>query len=158
MAERSSVSTSEKSRKQSKAGARPRTRDKRGACPRIDRPFAPAILDKAREIANQYTLIIEPEPEVGFFGRSFEMPLVMADARTEAACIRETREALATSVAVMLELGERPPAPARAGKRETQVNIRMNAEEKTQIEEAARRAGFRSISDYMRTAALRQAS
>lgn len=86
------------------------------------------------------------------------MPLVFGEGATPAACMDDTLEALAVTIAVMLELGQRPPSPASAGKRESQVNVRMNADEKMQIEELARRAGFRSISDYLRTSALRQAS
>lgn len=121
----------------------------------LDRPFGTALLAKAREIASHYSLLIVPEPGVGFFGRSVEMPLVMADAPTEIECIRETREALTTAVACLLESGERPPTPASKGNRETQVNIRLTSDEKMLIDEAARRAGFRSISDYIRAAALR---
>ena len=56
-----------------------------------------------------------------------------------------------------LEDDERPPSPAASGKRETQVNIRLSADEKLRLEEAARKAGFRSLSDFMRSTALSQA-
>lgn len=59
---------------------------------------------------------------------------------------------------MFLKIGERPPAPASQNKRESKVNVRLNTTEKMTIEESARRAGFRSISDFIRTAALRSAS
>jgi len=120
----------------------------------IDRPFDPAILRKARDIASSYQLVIAREPGVGYLGRTVEMPYAMADGKTLDACAQATLEATAAAVATMLEAGDRPPSPARDGKRESQVKIRLTAAEKLALEEAARAAGFRSISDYIRTAAL----
>lgn len=86
------------------------------------------------------------------------MPTVMADGKTIEACIAELKEALTFAVATMLEMGDKPPMPASAGKREQQVNIRLTADERMRIEEAARQAGFRSVSDFIRAAALKAAS
>ena len=83
------------------------------------------------------------------------MPAVFADGKTIEACARETLDALTTAVATMLEIGQRPPSPASDGKREQQVNIRLTADERLRIEEAARAEGFRSVSDYIRAASLR---
>jgi len=63
-------------------------------------------------------------------------------------------EATTLAVATLLESGEHPPAPARDGNREHQMNIRLTAEEKLALEAAARQRGFRSVSDYVRHAAL----
>ncbi|KAA0212955.1 MAG: ribbon-helix-helix protein, CopG family [Cyanobacteria bacterium CYA] len=57
----------------------------------------------------------------------------------------------------MLELGQQPPAPAREGKRDQQVNIRLTSEEKMRLEEASRREGFRSLSDFLRASGLNRA-
>ena len=54
----------------------------------------------------------------------------------------------------MLEEGQSPPPPASEGVRTEQVNIRFSAEEKLALETAARQHGFRSVSDYVRAAAL----
>lgn len=78
----------------------------------------------------------------------------MADGPTIEACARETLRATVAAVATMLERGERPPSPASEGKREAQINIRVTAEEKLALEESARREGFRSVSDFIRNAAL----
>jgi hypothetical protein len=85
------------------------------------------------------------------------MPYVMADGTTIEACAAETLVATTLAVATMLELGEAPPVPARAGKRDQQVNIRLTAEEKLQLEAAARREGFRSLSDFLRASGLGRA-
>jgi len=77
---------------------------------------------------------------------------------TPQACYTETIELLVSALATMLEMGDKPPLPASAGKREQQVNIRVTADERMRIEEAARQAGFRSVSDFIRAAALKAAS
>ena len=81
----------------------------------------------------------------------------MSDGPTFAQCAESTIEATTLAVASMLEDGERPPAPASAAKRDRQVNIRMTADEKFRLEQAARREGFRSVSDFIRTAAMNRA-
>lgn len=112
-------------------------------------------LEAATELAARYRLVVTAHPKGGFVGSSVEMPLVLGHGKTEAECLRDTREALVASVAHLLETGERPPAPAHEGKREVQINIRLTSDERVRIEEQARQAGFRSISDYVRRAALR---
>ena len=138
---------SRESRKLSKPPAR-----KRGAA--LDRPFDAPILRRARQIAGSYRLILEPDEDMGYVGRSLELPTVFADGKTPAACIRATLEALTTAVATLLELGEHPPLAAKEGRRQAQINIRVSAEEKLVLEETARRNGFRGVSDFVRSAAL----
>lgn len=121
---------------------------------RLSRPFAPSVLARAREIAQQYRLVIEADDEVGFFGCTVEMPLVMADGRTVQACARNVLDATIASVATLLERDERPPSPAREARRDQQINIRLSAEEKLRLEGLAAREGFRSISDFVRSSAL----
>ena len=123
----------------------------------VKRPFDPAIERRARQIAQQYRVILEPDAEVGFVGRGLEMPTVFADGRTPNECLRATGEALSAAVATMLEMGLRPPAPSAKGTRQAQINVRLTAEEKLFLEESARRAGFRGLSDFVRAAALTHA-
>lgn len=125
--------------------------------PAIDAPFAKSILKKAEAIASAYRLMIDPEPDVGFLGRTVEMPYVMGDGETIETCVQQVREATVAAIATMLEAGERPPTPASESKRDRQVNIRLTADEKERLEESARIAGFRSVSDYIRHAALKSA-
>jgi len=91
---------------------------------------------------------------VGFLGRTVEMPLVMADGKTIDRCAAETIEATALAISAMLERGERPPSPAGDEKREVQLNVRLTALERLALENAARREGYRSVSDFVRAAAL----
>lgn len=123
----------------------------------VDRPFAPAILKRAREIAEQYTVILEPDPDLGYLGRGLEFPYAMDDGKTPDECVRNTRQALVAVVATMLEKGQVPPAPATDNLRQEQINIRLTAEEKLLLEEAARSKGFRGVSDFVRTASLASA-
>lgn len=85
------------------------------------------------------------------------MPLVMGDGTTPETCVASTLEATAIVIASILEKGETPPASSTEGKRDQQVNIRLTAEEKLLLEEASRREGFRSLSDYLRSVGLNRA-
>jgi predicted RNase H-like HicB family nuclease len=132
------MSTFGKSRKESKA---------------IDRPFDPAILSEARRIAAHYRMMIWSENKK-YYGRGVELPLVMSGGKTADECVQNTQEALEVAVAVMLEEGEKPPAPASDETRSVQLNIRLTASEKSLLEQAAQRNGFRGVSDYVRHTAL----
>ncbi len=123
----------------------------------LDRPFEPGVLRRAGRIAKQYRLILEPDDEVGFVAHALELPSVFADGRTANECVRATRKALTAAVATMLEAGQRPPAPSAEGKRLMQVNVRLTAYEKQILEEMARQSGYRSVSDFVRAAALSRA-
>ncbi|HBS29490.1 MAG TPA: hypothetical protein DEB06_08595 [Phycisphaerales bacterium] len=113
------------------------------------------MLAEAGRIASTYSYVVEPSEEAGgYFGRTLELPYVMGDGRTQEACIDSVREATICAIATMLERGESPPEGATSPRSE-QVNIRLTAMERLRIDLEARRAGFRSVSDYIRTAALR---
>ena len=120
---------------------------------RLDDPFAPGILRRAKEIAGSYQIIIQAE-DGEYYGRGFEMPYVMNHGKTPDECVKETREALTAAVAYLLESGKVPPPPASEQNRSEQINIRLTTEEKMLLEEAARSRGFRGISDYVRSASL----
>jgi predicted RNase H-like HicB family nuclease len=109
---------------------------------------------RAKEIAAGYKIILEADEDVGFVGHALELPTVFADGPTPTECVMAVREALAAAVATMIEMGQRPPLASSQAKRQTQVNIRLTDEEKLLLEDAARRQGFRGLSDYIRNAAL----
>lgn len=119
----------------------------------IDRPFAPEIWERARELAEQYQIILVHE-EGQWYGRGVELPRTFADGKTAAQCVANTREALATSVAYLLEQGKTPPAAASTGARSEQVNVRLSVEEKLAIEQAAKQRGYKGLSDFIRAAAV----
>ena len=119
----------------------------------IDRAVDPAILKRAREIAERYQVVIGHEDNE-YFGRGLELPGAMDDGKTPDECVTNTREAMVAMVAYMLEEGRTPPAPASEGARTEQVNVRLTAEEKLAMEQAAQRQGYRGVSDYVRAAAL----
>ena len=120
----------------------------------IDRPFAPAIIARATEVASKYTIMLQPDSDLGYIGRGVEFPYAMDEGRTPDECVRKTRSALVAAVATMLENGELPPPPASENKRTEQINIRLTAEEKLLLEEKARTKGFRGVSDFVRAASL----
>jgi predicted RNase H-like HicB family nuclease len=119
----------------------------------IDRPFDAATLAKARKIADQYQVILAFQ-QGHWYGRGLELPSIQGDGKTVGQCVENTREAFCGWVAYLLEEGQSPPTPAREGTRTQQVNVRLTAEEKTLLENAARRKGFVGLSDFVRTAAI----
>ena len=129
---------------------------KKAADKSIDRPFAPEILRKAKELSDGYQIILHFE-DGRYFGRGLELPGAMEEGKTPDECVRKTRDILTTAVAYLLETGQTPPAPASEGKRTEQINIRLTAEEKLMLEEASRSKGFRGVSDFVRSASLASA-
>jgi predicted RNase H-like HicB family nuclease len=119
----------------------------------IDRPFPPAILRKARGIADTYQIVLHEE-DGEYYGRSVELPNVMNDGKTPDECVKATREILTTAVAYMLECGQVPPPAASEEKRTEQINVRVTAEEKLILEEAARSRGFKGLSDFVRSVSI----
>jgi predicted RNase H-like HicB family nuclease len=120
-------------------------------------PFRPSVLEKAREIASGYKLTIEKSDRLGYIGSSVELPTVFADGDTPQKGYEATHEALTVAVAAMLEAGHTPPHPAAFMKRNAQVNVRLTHEEKAMIANAATRAGFKGLADYIRTTVLDRA-
>ena len=119
----------------------------------MNRLFAADIQKRAQTMVSDYQVILNCE-EGHWYGRGLELPNVFGDGETPAECIDNTREALAAAVAYMLEQGQAPPTPAKQGKRTTQVNVRLTAEEKVILESSARRKGFEGLSDFLRAAAM----
>jgi predicted RNase H-like HicB family nuclease len=120
---------------------------------KIDRPLDPALLDRAREIARHYRIVIRFE-EGDYYGESLELPGVMNDGKTPSECVENTIDILTTAIATMLERGQIPPLPASDERRDEQVNVRLSKLEKLTFEEAARSRGFRGLSDFMRAATM----
>ncbi|MBX3405355.1 MAG: type II toxin-antitoxin system HicB family antitoxin [Phycisphaeraceae bacterium] len=123
----------------------------------IEAPFDPAVLRRARSLAARYRLVIERDEDGGYIGRALELPTAMGDGANIAECGKAVVESLTAAVATMIEAGEHPPLPAATGRRQRQLNIRLTDEENLLLEEAARKQGFRGVSDYVRFAALKNA-
>lgn len=115
--------------------------------------FEPKIMDAARRIASSYDIVLRFE-DGEWYGHALEYPEAMGDGKTEAACVRATRQSLAAGVATMLEAGQTPPPAAREGIRSAQVNVRLTPEEKAVLESKASSKGFRGLSDFIRTTVL----
>ena len=122
----------------------------------IERPFDVKVLQTARQIASQYRVVIEPAGRAGYIGWSIEMPGAMADGKTPAACIEATYQSVEVGVAAMLEAGQVPPTPSYKRRRNSQINVRVSAEEKIILDEAAQQRGFQGISDFLRSVALHE--
>src|SRR5277367_4559327 len=114
----------------------------------IDRPFPAEVLRKARAIADSYQIILHQE-DGEYYGRAVELPNVMNDGPTPDKCVAATRDILTTAIAYMLETGQVPPPASTDKKRTEQINVRVTAEEKLILEEAARSKGFRGLSDFV---------
>lgn len=119
----------------------------------IEAPFDAQILKQARQIASGYQFVITLE-EGEYLGRSVEMPYAFGGGKTPQACYEDVMKGTIAAVATMLEQGDQPPAPASESKRTEQVNIRLTAQERFHLEQAARQQGFRGVSDFVRSASL----
>ena len=122
--------------------------------PRV--PFDATTWRRAKKLAAEYRIVLESDGHGGYVGSSIEFPSVLAEGRSPGECVESTRRALALGVGTMLKAGRRPPAPARRRVRQTQVNVRLTSDERFALAEAARRLGFKGISDFVRTAALQR--
>jgi predicted RNase H-like HicB family nuclease len=122
----------------------------------LDRPFDPAILAKAKKIADRYQVILAFE-DGHWYGRGLELPTIHGDGKTVGQCVENTREALVGWAAYLLEEGRTPPASAQEGTRTKQVNVRLTAEEKALLETTAKRKGYSGLSDFVRAAAIEMA-
>ena len=111
------------------------------------------MLKRAQRIAADYEIVMRFE-DGEWYGRGLELPHTYGDGKTPAACIASVRKGLVLTVATMLEDGDRPPTPARAGERTEQVNVRLSASERAELDYRARAGGFKGIADFVRTAAL----
>jgi len=120
----------------------------------LNRPFSRAILRKARKLVANYRITLERSENLGFIGSAVELPTVFADAKSPEKCYKAAQDALTVAVATMLERGQKPPQPVSARKRTEQVNVRLTAEEKVLLSNAASNQGFKGISDFLRNIAL----
>jgi predicted RNase H-like HicB family nuclease len=114
------------------------------------------VIAADQALAASYTLVLEPLTNGSYRGRSLELPTVLGFGADVSKCAKDVQESLALAIAAMREAGQAPPPPATEGKRDDQVNIKLTRHERAFINEAARREGFRSVSDFMRSVAVRQ--
>jgi predicted RNase H-like HicB family nuclease len=121
---------------------------------KLNKPFNASMLCKAGKIAAEYRIILEKNERLGYIGGSVELPGVFADAKTPEKCYQAIEQALTIAVATMLENGQAPPLPSSDNKRTIQVNVRLTADEKLLISNAANSSGFKGISDFIRSTAL----
>lgn len=119
------------------------------------RSFDKSLLNKAKRIADTYSIVLNPDTRLGFIGTSIELPTVFVDSETMQQCCQTTREALKIAVATMIECGQHPPPPASARRRTVQVNIRLTMEEKEKLVRVSKNLGFKGVSDFVRFAALK---
>ena len=119
----------------------------------ISAPFDKGVLNAAHRIVEAYDIVLRREDDE-WYGHALEYPEAMGDGKTPTACIKATQKALVAAVATMIEAGETPPAPARQGVRNEQVNVRLTHEEKAVLETSAKQKGFRGLSDFIRAGAM----
>jgi predicted RNase H-like HicB family nuclease len=119
----------------------------------VDRPFDKAVLAKAKQIADQYQIVLKFEDDE-WYGHGLELPGARGDGKTAASAVADTSEALVTMVAYMIEEGQPIPTPACEGNRSVQINIRVTPEEKAVLESRSRSKGFKGLSDFIRTSVL----
>lgn len=117
-----------------------------------DRPFTPAVLDKARKAVDDYRFAFWRE-DGRFVAQCVELDTLGVGATSHAA-LAEARDLAITAAATLVESHKRLPLPASSQQRTVQVNIRLSPAEKHAIEDAAKSGGFRGISDFLRIRGL----
>ena len=119
-----------------------------------DQEPTPQVLRQARRAMREYTLVIEPDTDLGHIGWAKELPTVFADGRTPDECMRALVFALETALATMIERKDSVPPSARRARRTEQVNIRLTAYEKQILSRESARRGFRGVGDLIRAQAI----
>ncbi len=76
---------------------------------KIDRPFDKELFKKASDLAQKYLILMEKHNRLGYVGSCVEMPTVFFDGKTEEQCEKSGREAIAVTIATMMELGRELP-------------------------------------------------
>jgi predicted RNase H-like HicB family nuclease len=104
----------------------------------------------ARKALGTYTLVIEPDAQLKYFGWAKEFPTVFADGPTPEACVAALRFALESMLASMVDDGLELPRRVAEAKRTQQVNIRLTPYEKQLLTRESAKRGFRGISDLIR--------
>jgi predicted RNase H-like HicB family nuclease len=112
------------------------------------------VIERAKQLAQDYAVIIERDPDDGFRGQCVELPGAMGDGASADACVASVRESIVALLATLLERKELIPPPRSAGKRTEMVNVRLSPDEKRRLERAARLKGMSGVSDFVRAAAL----
>ena len=124
----------------------------------LNKPFEQNVFDKAHKRAQEYHVVLEQNPKLGFIGSCVELPNVYVDGKTPEECYEAIQKALTVAIATMFECGQRPPVPASGKKRTLQVNVRLTPEEKSLLSNASSILGFTGISDFIRNSALEKVS
>lgn len=101
-----------------------------------------------------FRIIVQRHPGGRYVGFSAELPGVMGGGDTPEACVADTLRSQVFCVAMMLEKNEPIPEPVSKRARTEQLNLRVSPGEKHALEEAAIEEGYRSVSDFVRQAAL----
>jgi predicted RNase H-like HicB family nuclease len=118
----------------------------------INRSFDPKIVRQARDIAEQFQVILRREGGE-YIGRGLEFPNCYKDGKTASVCVRKIREMFGMVIATMLEDGE-VPAASRQRTPTEHVNVRLSIGEKLALDAPARRRGYAGLADYIRAAAI----
>ena len=121
----------------------------------LKKPPSQKHLARGRRLAVRYRLVINKHPENGFWGSTVEMPMVLGSGATIEKCAQDILDATAVTIAVELELGQRPPTPASEGKRNTKIVVMVTADDASRFGEESRRQGFARVSDFLRSAGLK---
>ncbi len=120
---------------------------------KLNKKFDTKILIKAKKIAEKYEITLTQD-DGEWYGNSIEMPNIFGDGKTSKECIRNTKEALITTIAYLLEQREIVPAPINKEERTEKVNISLTHEEKNILSASALSHGYKDIADYIRAKAF----
>lgn len=111
---------------------------------------------RADEIVTRYELVLSESRGQGWIGYSKELPGVVVHAATPDECSRAARTAQRDSVVALLR--NNLPVPEPGGEpRVLQMNLRITPSDRAAFQRAAEKTGSRSVSEFVREAALEAA-
>ena len=116
---------------------------------KLNKEFDTKILIKAKKITEKYEIILTQD-DGEWYGNSIEMPNIFGDGKTPKECKKNTKEAITTVIAYLLEQKEIIPTPTNKEKRTEQINISLTYEEKNNLSAKASSHGYKNIADYIR--------
>lgn len=122
----------------------------------VEKPFDAKHLKAAKAAVEDYEIVLHHE-EGEWVARGVELYTCIGSGATPDAAVKDCREVMVAHLAFMAEDGDPFPATMREVKRTEQVNLRMTMREKTILERMSVASGFRSMSDFIRSAALDKA-
>lgn len=116
---------------------------------------SPELVQRARDIVQNYSMFISPHSKKGFRGRSVEFPEILVHAPDRASCLKKLEQVLTQVVLTVLKDGGTVPRPSD-GRMTEQLNFKLTFDQKLLVENLASQRGFSGLSEFIRDLVIRE--